>query len=131
MTVRQSIATLGATLALSLGGAVQAMTPALLDPAAIAGTWTLARNGGPSCTLTLKADPSSFGRGHALELGSCAGVEGVSAARYWQVSNDGIRLSGEQSTVIFLSVHGPDAFRTSGKSSLDVGGEWTLTRAKP
>jgi protease inhibitor Inh len=131
MTSRQTLATLGATLALTLGGAVQAMTPALLDPAAIAGTWTLARTGGATCTLTLKADPSSYGRGHALELGSCADVAGISAARYWQVSSDGIRLSGEESTVIFLSSHGPDAFRTSGKSSLDVGGEWTLTRARP
>jgi hypothetical protein len=119
----------GAVLALAAAGAAQAMTtPALIDPASVAGTWTLSREGGPSCTLTLKAAGSGT-RGHPLELGSCAGVAGISAAKSWRVSSDGIGLAAaDGSTVIFLGKHGPTLFRTSGKSSLDVGGTWTMTR---
>ena len=128
MTARNQAAALAAA-AFALSGAAQAMTtPALLDPAAIAGTWTLSRAGGPSCTLVLKTDPAPGGRGHALELGSCAKVAGIAAATRWRVSSDGIGLSGPRSTVIFLSKQGPDLFRTSGQSSLAVGGQWTMTR---
>ena len=45
------------------------------------------------------------------------------------MSSDGIGLSAaDGSTVIFLGRHGPNLFRTAGKSSLDVGGTWTMTR---
>ena len=119
-----------AVAALAAAGAAQAMTtPALIDPASVAGTWTLSREGGPSCTLTLRAGDPGATRGHPLELGSCAEVPGISAARSWRVSSDGIGLAAaDGSTVIFLSRHGPKLMRTAGKSSLDVGGTWTMTR---
>ncbi len=102
-------------------------TPPLIDPASVAGTWTLTREGGPSCTLTLKAERA--GRHYRLELGSCAEVAGIAAARSWRASSDGIGLvAADGSTVIFLSRHGPKLLRTAGKSSLDVGGTWTMTR---
>ena len=120
----------GAVLALAIAGSAQAMTsPALIDPAAVAGTWTLSRDGGPGCTLTLNLGDPGATRGHPLELGSCATVAGISAARSWRVSSDGIGLvAADGSTVIFLSRHGPGLMRTAGKSSLDVGGSWTMTR---
>ena len=120
----------GATLALAAAGAAQAMTtPALIDPAAVAGTWTLTREGGASCTLTLRLGDPGATRGHPLDIGSCAQVAGISAAKSWRVSSDGIGLAAaDGSTVIFLSRHGPKLMRTSGKSSLDVGGTWTMTR---
>ena len=120
----------GAVLALAAAGAAQAMTtPALIDPASMAGTWTLAREGGPSCTLTLKLGEPGATRGHPLDIGSCARVGGISAAKSWRVSSDGIGLAAaDGSTVIFLARHGPGLLRTSGKSSLEVGGTWTMTR---
>jgi hypothetical protein len=124
------IARAGALAAFAFAGAAQAMsTPPLIEPAAVAGTWTLAREGGASCTLTLKAEPTPGGRTFQLELGSCAKLAGIGAARSWRVSSDGIGLvAADGSTVIFLSRHGPKLLRTAGKSSLDVGGTWTMTR---
>src|SRR4051812_46865529 len=98
------IAVVAASAALAISGAAQAMTPALLDPAAIAGTWTLSRQGGASCTLTLEAEPAANDRFHRLQLGSCAKLAGISAVRQWRVSSDGIGLATpDGSTVIFLS----------------------------
>jgi hypothetical protein len=128
MTTPSTLAAGVASAAIALTGAAQAMTPALLDPAKIAGAWTLSRAGGASCALTLKADPAAGG-GHQLDLGACAGVAGIDAVRAWRVSSDGIGLaSADGSTVIFLSRQSDTLFRTTGKSSLDVGGTWTLTR---
>jgi hypothetical protein len=128
MTIRSTLAVGAAGAALALTGAAQAMTPALLDPAQIAGAWTLARAGGASCTITLKAEPAG-GNNYEVALGDCAGVAGIKAVASWRVSSDGIGLaSADGSTVIFLSRQSDRLFRTSGKSSLDVGGTWTLTR---
>src|SRR5690349_18546373 len=122
MTIRSTLAMSAATAALALTGAAQAMTPALLDPAQVAGAWTLSRAGGASCSLTLKADEAGPNR-HQLVLGDCAKMAGIGASTGWRASSDGIALvTDDGSTVIFLARQSADLFRTSGKSSLDVGG---------
>ena len=128
MSPRTSASAALAALAAFTGAAQAMTTPALIDPAAMAGTWTLSREGGPTCVMTLRAAGTST-RGHPLELGSCARVAGIARAISWRVSSDGIGLvAADGSTVIFLSRHGPNLLRTGGKSSLDVGGTWTMTR---
>lgn len=115
-----------AAFALVQPAASLAMTPALLDPAALAGAWTLT---GPdmACRLVLKAETASGGEGLALELGDCvrAGLP-VGTANHWRVSSDGFGLAAaDGSTVLFFSNQGGDRFMAKARD----GRRYQLARA--
>lgn len=131
---RRELAALGlaigpalAALALTTGEA-RAMTPRLIDPAEVAGEWTLERTGGGSCRIRLKAERAAGG--YALELGACGALgPALAAVTNWRASSDGIALAeADRSTVLFLARHGEGLFKTGGQSSLKAGGVWTMRR---
>jgi hypothetical protein len=113
--MRQGQAIAAAVLALAVSSPLQsqAMTsPALLDPKALAGTWTLTGPGSRICHLVLKAEAALGGPGLALELGDCAGWAGpIGQAASWQASNDGFGLAtADRSTVLFFGNEGGGLF---------------------
>jgi hypothetical protein len=125
----QAFAAAGAVLALVLSAPLQsrAMMPALIDPKALAGEWTLTGPGQRACRLVLKAEPAPGGQGLALELGDCAGWEGpIAQAASWRTSNDGFGLAtADRSTVLFFSNQGGGRFRAKARD----GREYVLTRS--
>jgi hypothetical protein len=112
--MRQDRATAAIVLALALLAPIEsrAMTPALLDPATLAGTWILTGAGSGPCRLVLKAVAAADGQGLALELGDCARRgPPISQAANWRVSNDGFGLAAaDRSTVLFFSNEGEGLF---------------------
>lgn len=113
--MRQGEAIVASALALFLSsaGASHAMTsPALLEPEALAGSWTLTGPGAKTCRLVLKATAAADGQGLALELGDCAKLEApIAQASNWRTSNDGFGLAtADRSTVLFFSNEGGGLF---------------------
>jgi hypothetical protein len=112
--MRQGKAIVATALAFALLSSLasHAMTPALLDPKALAGTWTLTGPDAKSCQLVLKAAPAAGGQGLALELGDCAGLgPPLDQAASWRTSNDGFGLAtADRSTALFFSNEGGGLF---------------------
>lgn len=101
------------------------MTPALLDPQALAGAWTLSGPGARTCRLVLKATAAPGGKGLALDAGDCAGLP-VAGASHWRVSSDGFGVAAaDGSTVLFFSNQGGGRFMAKARD----GGRYTLVRA--
>lgn len=118
-------AALAAAAVLFTTGAADAMTPALLDPQALAGTWVLTKPGLESCRLTLKTDPVESADGFALDIGTCKKISALTHVTNWRVAPDGIALAeADRTTVYFMSKHGENLFKGTGK----FGGGWTMTR---
>jgi hypothetical protein len=102
-------------------------SPALLEPEALAGAWTLTGPGSKTCHLTLKATAARSGQGFALELGDCAKWSGpVGRAAAWTASNDGFGLvTADRSTVLFFSNEGGGLFAARARD----GTRYELRRA--
>lgn len=106
----------------------QAMTPALLDPARLAGAWTLTGPGGKSCRLELKAEAAAGAPGLALDVRDCAraGLP-VARANHWRVSSDGLAFAAaDRATVLFFSAQGGDRFEATTRD----GVRFSLERAR-
>lgn len=124
----QAIAAAVLALILSIPIASRAMTsPALLDPSALAGAWTLSGPGAKTCRLVLKATAAAGGQGLALELGDCAAWPGpIGQAAGWTASNDGFGLvTADRSTVLFFSNEGDGLFAARARD----GTRYELRRA--
>jgi hypothetical protein len=129
--MRQGKAIAAAVLALVLSAplASRAMTsPALLEPAALAGTWTLTGPDARRCHLVLKAVAAADGQGLALELGDCARWDGpIGKASNWRTSNDGFGLAtADRSTVLFFSNEGDGLFAARARD----GNRYELRRSR-
>jgi hypothetical protein len=119
-----------ALAALALATGASSMTPRLIEPSEIAGEWRLKKEGGGECRIRLTDQPVESVGGYAVELGDCGSLaQGLSRVTNWRASSDGVALAqADRTTVLFLSRHNERMLRTSGQSSLAVGGTWTLTR---
>ena len=119
------------TLALALAaplGSFAMTTPALIEPAALAGAWTLTGPGGKTCRLVLKAAPAADGQGLAVEIGDCAKWDGpIGQVSNWRTSNDGFGLAtADRSTVLFFSNEGDGLFAARTRD----GTRYELRRAR-
>lgn len=125
---KAAVAAAALAFALSLPPASHAMTsPALLEPQALAGTWTLTGPGSRTCRLVLKAQPAAPGQGLAVELGECAGWAGpIGHLASWSTSNDGFGLvTVDGSTRLFFSNEGGGLFAARARD----GARYELRRA--
>lgn len=112
-----------AALALSATGAPAiAVTPALIDPAALAGTWSLS-SGGKTCHLSLSLALVEGTKAHSIDLGDCVEA-GFPRLRSWSAESDGLAFELDGGKVLFMSREAADRFEGKGRD----GREYVLSR---
>lgn len=128
--VRQGRVIAAAALASALCTPVasRAVSPALIDPRTLEGSWTLTGPDAGSCRLVLKVAPAADGQGLALELGDCAMLgEPVASASNWRASSDGFALAAaDRATLLFFSPADEGVFSARARD----GREYLLRRSR-
>jgi hypothetical protein len=92
----------GMAMAVALIGApAVAMAPAVVDPATIAGTWSLT-SGDKVCHLSLGISKTEDGEAYTVDLGDCVEA-GLPRLRGWTAEADGIGLQLDGGVVLFMA----------------------------
>lgn len=105
MRFRSALAAAILLLGACAGPSAGARSPALADPEALAGVWTLTVEGRAACKLLLNAAPAAHGYG-ASPQGGCP-----IPVTQWRPVPDGIELAGSDGlTLILLEPDGSRAF---------------------
>lgn len=117
--MRTALAALALTLA---AGSAAAMTPALIDVKAMAGTWALS-SGGKTCHLALGVSPVGDGKAYELDLGDCVEA-GLPRLRGWAPEPDGVGFQLDGGKVLFLAKEEAGRFAGQGRD----GRRYVLSR---
>jgi hypothetical protein len=120
--MRKTPALIAALVASAIGSSAHAMTPALIDPASLAGTWALT-SGGRTCHLALSIAHVQGSQLHELDLGDCVEA-GFPRLRGWAAESDGIGFALDGGRVLFLSREEAGRFAGKGRD----GHDYVLTR---